>query len=549
MGAKMSERLLLPEGFSFGVATAGYQIEGGFNGPGEPCNNWQGWELTGRAAPSSSACGFWADPTQALDRAERIGCDSFRMSVEWARIEPECGVIDTDALGHYGDICSMCLERGLEPIVTLHHFTHPYWLGEEFWLRPASPDRFAEYVKKVVPVLSPYCKRWITINEPNVLSTLGWIAGRFPPGRRLAVSDAFCVLDNLLSAHILAFDIVHASCSEATVTFNTSSSSIYDQDRLLTDLICARSKGIEREDLDAWIDERRIKHDEIYRARSFGDLGIRKLFAWASPYGTSSRPRRHFSNGWLGLGAGTVSGAGTKAGAGSKAGSKADVYRQVGLDARSSSGLDTASSHRMGSALRSRVKRSAPRRVVDLVYSRADELALDVVGFDWYDPIASHAISLAEWGKGEGSKWAFARPLWDYQPSREGLSRWCVEQGELYDGREIWVVENGMASRVSDDKSFGRADGWNRPRYLRENIGAVLDAVQAGSPISTYLHWSLVDNYEWGSYEPRFGIFGFDRRNDRWMETDVMGFDSAGEYAKIIAGLKAGDRSVLENHR
>ena len=203
-------RSLLGEGFAVGVATSGYQVEGGFNGDGEPHNNWAAWEGAGRAARSGLACDFWRHPEEALDRAASIGCNAFRLSVEWARLEPRPGAYDDgraralrrDPLPVHG--------RGLEPIVTLHHFTHPFWLGEEFWLRPGSPDIFARHVARVVPALAPYCRRWVTINEPNIVTLMGWIEGACPPGRRMAVSDAFCALDNLLTAHVLAADVVTA---------------------------------------------------------------------------------------------------------------------------------------------------------------------------------------------------------------------------------------------------------------------------------------------------------------------------------------------------
>jgi len=89
----------------------------------------------------------------------------------------------------------------------------------------------------------------------------------------------------------------------------------------------------------------------------------------------------------------------------------------------------------------------------------------------------------------------------------------------------------------------------DRPRYVREHLGAVADAVADGVPVTAYLHWSLVDNYEWGTYEPRFGLFGMDRTDPgcaRWLETDARGDDAAGEFARVVAGLRAGDRSVLE---
>ena len=106
-----------------------------------------------------------------------------------------------------------------------------------------------------------------------------------------------------------------------------------------------------------------------------------------------------------------------------------------------------------------------------------------------------------------------------------------------------------MCNRVRDGRSYPRTDGWDRPRYLRENIAAVMAARDAGVPVAGYWHWSLVDNYEWGSYEPRFGLFGVDRARGehgmRWLETDALGDDAAGAYRDIIAGLRSGDRSVL----
>ena len=135
---------LLPPGFRFGVATAGFQIEGGFNGPGEPANNWVRWERAGRVEPSGLAVDFWNRYEEHLDRAAALGCDAFRLGVEWARVEPAPGQVDDGALEHYATILDACRERGLEPLVTLHHFTHPAWLGEDFWLSGDAPERYAD---------------------------------------------------------------------------------------------------------------------------------------------------------------------------------------------------------------------------------------------------------------------------------------------------------------------------------------------------------------------------------------------------------------------
>src|SRR5580700_1715591 len=142
---------LLGEGFLVGVATSGFQIEGGFNGPDEPHNNWAGWEAMGRIERSGLACDFWRHPTEALDRAAALGCNAFRLSVVGACLKNKTGDFDQGALERYAEILSLCNERGLAPMVTLLHFSYPWWLGEEFWLRPGSPDIFVRHVERVVP--------------------------------------------------------------------------------------------------------------------------------------------------------------------------------------------------------------------------------------------------------------------------------------------------------------------------------------------------------------------------------------------------------------
>ncbi len=348
------DQALLPEGFRFGVATAGFQVEGGFNRPGEPANNWLWWEHSGRAAPSGVAGDFWRSPEPVLDRAASLGCDTFGLSIEWARIEPAEGAVDTSALDHYASILAACVERGLQPVVTLHHFTHPVWLGEEFWLTPGSPDRFAAHVARVVPTLSAHCHDWVTINEPNVLAVSGWMLGTFPPGRYLAAADALAVADNLMAAHVLAYATIRAVQPEATVTVNPAACSAYDLDRLLTDLVAARSMGIAADRVDEWIDERRALHDALYPPDTPGERVLRGVVAAASHYGTAA----------------PVPGLG-----------------------------------RAGTWARDRLRRPSPERALDLVYESAHERTVDVVGFDWFDPAVSPSPRLRRHRTAGGPWW------------------------------------------------------------------------------------------------------------------------------------------------
>jgi beta-glucosidase/6-phospho-beta-glucosidase/beta-galactosidase len=482
----------LPAGFAVGVATAGYQIEGGYNGHGEPANNWFEWEHSGRVERSGIACDFWAHPEEALDRAAAIGCNTFRLSVEWARLEPESGRFDEAALDRYVEILEMCAARGLQPMITLHHFTHPHWLGEEFWLRPGAPDRFARHVERVLPALAPHCSRWVTVNEPNIIMLMGWIEGACPPGRRLAFADAYCVLDNLLTAHVLAADAILAVQPEAEVTCNTSSSSIYEHDRLLTDLLLLRSVGVPASDADRYVDERRALHDAAFPPQHAGEFALRRFYAAISPYGTNR-----------GAGGGAF-----------------------------------------WARLRAGTRRPAPRRVLDAVLASPHTRTLSAVGFDWYDPVASHAIRVpGHRGSGGDREWSAGRAIWDVPSHPAGLSSWCRTESAFHPGLSLWVVENGMATRTVGRRAVRRADGWDRPRYLEEHLAAVAATVAADVPVTAYLHWSLVDNYEWGSYEPRFGLFGMDRSDPgtvRWLDTDAAGDDAAGAFARTVRRLGGG---------
>jgi beta-glucosidase len=483
----------LPAGFLFGVATAGFQVEGGYNRPGQPSNNWLAWEQVGRVEPSGHAVGFWERPDESLDRAAALGCNSFRLSVEWARVFPEDRGPDRAVLARYAEIVDGCVARGLEPLVTLHHFTHPAWLGEDFWLRPDAPQRFREWAEVVVGALGPSVRLWVTINEINVLANGSWLTGRFPPGRSLAFADAAVGIDNLLTAHVLAYEVIHASRPDAVVTTNNGCSSAYDFDRLLTDVLLARGTGVDRADVDEWFDVRRRQHDSLLPSHGPAERLLRRGLREMSPYG------------------GTGHGAGA----------------------------------------RFRRSEPLPRRALEAVYASPHERTLDVVGVDFYSPMVARHFRLPGRRTAGGRTLGPTRMLWDDAPDPAGLARWLGVQHALAPGVPLWVVENGLCNRVRHGRSYPRSDGWDRPRYLRENVAAVMAAVDDGVPVTGYWHWSLVDNYEWGSYEPRFGLFGVDRHRGghgtAWLETDSLGDDAAGTYRRIMAGLRAGDRSVLES--
>jgi beta-glucosidase len=474
----MANEVALPAGFRFGVATAGFQVEGGYNGPGEPANNWAAWERAGRVEPSGIAIDFWGRYEEHLDRAVAAGCDSFRLSVEWARCEPREGVLDEEALGRYRAILEACRDRGLEPVVTIFHFTHPAWLGENFWLRPEAPERLGAWASVVVSRLGASCAKWVTVNEPNVLAIESYVAGAFPPGRLGDAGAAVRALDHLLSAHVRCYEALHRHQPGGVAATNNYCLSVYELDQLHTDLLWARAAGVSRDDLGAWLSERRARwHGRLVRpgqgASRWKELALRRVAAHLVPL-AQALP-------------------------------------------------ETAAA----------------------VYESPCPRTIDVTQLDYYDPVTAHHVRLPGHRTAGGRHWFADQALWDYRPDPAGLARFAADHH--HDGLPVWVVENGLCNRVRRGRPLPRLDGWDRTRYLREHLAAVVAAIDAGVQVGGYWHWTLADNYEWGSYEPRFGLYGVDReRGLRWSELDSMGTDAAGAYRRLAEGLRRGDRRVLD---
>jgi beta-glucosidase len=248
--------------FLWGVSTASYQVEGGITN-----NDWDYFtrseEIRNRISrlttpsifykgghqvllqPAGDAVRFW-DPKyykRDFDLARSLGLNAFRISIEWARIEPERGQWDQEAIDHYKEMIKAMVERGLKPVISLHHTTlplwvltpprtftkkigqnllpaplndlpladppssDPYWQSLKGWENTETVKEFIKYVERIVLELKDKVDYWITIGEP-VASIIGggYIAGLWPPGFFLDGDRAKKVLHNLIEAHVQAYD-------------------------------------------------------------------------------------------------------------------------------------------------------------------------------------------------------------------------------------------------------------------------------------------------------------------------------------------------------
>jgi len=483
--AEVTSEGKLPKGFLIGVASSGYQCEGGYNGPGEPENNWADFERQGRVMTTGMATDFWNRHEEDFQTCQSVGMNAFRLSIEWPRVQPRSDKaaggrpdFDTSALDHYAGILAAARKHGLEPVVTLQHFTHPAWLGTDAWLENDTPQLFAEFVRYSVEHLnrrladhhglSPI-KWYVTLNEPNMLVLNTYLNRHFPGEADPGLATGVRAYNRLLSAHVLAYNVIHdlqeaAGWGSPMVTMNTFCSDAYWSENMLLDLLESRHRDIGR--------------NEIAEAMKEGARDLRRaLIAARLPF-----PSDPFV--WIGRGIHLV----TDRVAPSHATAETFAYL-----------LDTLE--------------QSPRACV-----------LDYLGLDYYDPFTGHIFRppsfddlefpsespVAHLMSGLSRKW------WDWQVLPEGLHFFCKYYAQRFAGRGLVIAENGMAMQCHPGGApcRPRNDKVTRSKFLSEHLRQVLRIVGEGIPLLGYLHWSITDNYEWGSYTPRFGLVSIDYSND-----------------------------------
>jgi len=160
-----------PNGFLWGAATAGHQVEG--NNVASDLWLLENIQPTVFAEPSGDACNSFELWPEDLDLLKDLGLNSYRFSLEWARIEPEPGMFSNAMLDHYRRIIEGCRERGLAPLVTFNHFTAPRWFAAQGgWTRPESVDLFANFCDRAARHLASDIEYAMTMNEPNIMLLL-----------------------------------------------------------------------------------------------------------------------------------------------------------------------------------------------------------------------------------------------------------------------------------------------------------------------------------------------------------------------------------------
>lgn len=205
-----------PEAFLWGVSTAAHQIEGG-----NASNDWARFEAEpGRirgGQVSGAAVDHWNRVPEDVALMQGLGANAYRFSIEWSRLEPTPGVWDEASWDHYGREVDLLRAAGVEPMVTLLHFTLPVWLADRGGLTADDfPERFGAFAAEAARRLGDRVTLWCTVNEPNVQMYQGYVIGVWPPGLQdnEQASRAFA---GLVKGHARAFAALKAARPEAQV--------------------------------------------------------------------------------------------------------------------------------------------------------------------------------------------------------------------------------------------------------------------------------------------------------------------------------------------
>ena len=210
MEFKLRDNLLL------GVATAGAQIEGG-----DENSNWARFSAEGKIADGSSilrACDHLNRWREDIDLMADMGIEIYRFGIEWSRMEPRQGEFSEEATAHYRAEIEYMLERGIRPLMTLHHFTHPLWFEDMGgFTSPEATDCYMKYVKYAIEAFGDLVSEYITINEPNVYATNSLLWGTWPPEKKSMRALRRC-FSNMTACHILAYQYIHKRRAEMGYT-------------------------------------------------------------------------------------------------------------------------------------------------------------------------------------------------------------------------------------------------------------------------------------------------------------------------------------------
>ena len=200
-----------PKAFYVGASTSSYQIEGGnYN-----CD-WYDWELRHNLEKCGKASNSWKCYEDDIDRIIELGCNSYRFSVEWSRVMPQKGVVDSKALAQYGKMIKKLQDNNITPFCTLLHFTLPSWLEDGLESEDFT-KYFLLYVSHLLKIFKGRVQYFITYNEPMLWLMHSYIRGTRPPGKKMDWVSFTKALKTVVFSHLAVYNHLHKNVKNVRV--------------------------------------------------------------------------------------------------------------------------------------------------------------------------------------------------------------------------------------------------------------------------------------------------------------------------------------------
>lgn len=401
--------------FMIGAATAAHQVEG--NNTHSDFWVMEHLKHSDFVEPSGMAVDHYNRYAEDIRLLAQAGCNAYRFSIEWARIEPQEGCFDAKEIEHYRKVLLCCKNNGITPIVTLQHFSSPAWLiGKGGWGKPYVTAAFGRYAKKVVQELGAYMPYICTINEANMGMQLHKISADMMKASKRKEGGVQVGQNMNLDMKAILLGMLEKGKVFHCSPFGVNTFLMPRSEKQESIVMAAHREAVKQ--IKAIRPDSKVGLSLSlfdYQAVPGGEAEAAKLwqedFGWYLPYIRD--------NDFLGV-------------------------------------------------------QNYSRKIVDASGARepAPGVPVTQMGYE------------------------------DYPASIGNVLRKVAQE---FPG-ELVVTENGIAT----DNDARRCE------FIREAFASVMEAKKEGVPVTGYLHWSLLDNFEWqAGYSKTFGLIAVDRKTQR----------------------------------